>query len=495
MTKEITLPQPILFILYSLQKAGHEAYVVGGAVRDILLDRPLKDWDFTTNATPEQIQAVFPKNFYDNEYGTVGIASEHLFEHMAAEGWTSDAQASDNTWADQIFEVTTFRSETGYTDRRRPDQVTWGTSIDEDMSRRDFTINAMAISVPSKSKDQETAFLNGLLPYAKKEPEITLEVTIIDPYEGAKDLEKNMVRAVGQAGQRFEEDALRMLRAIRFCAKLGFRIEPDTFKAIEAHHELIKYVSFERIRDELLSLLVSPHAADGIIMLAATHLLDHIMPELLPMQGIKQGGHHIYDVWKHSIESLRHCPSTDPIVRLATLLHDVGKPPTVRYQGPRGVTFYGHEVVGARIAKKIAIRLRLSNKDVDRIFTLVRWHMFMYEPKMTDASIRRFIRRVGLENINDMMLLRVSDRKGGGSKATSWRLRELQERIGEQLYEPLSLKDLKINGHDLMEQLKLQPGPMLGKILNTLFDEIIEDTSKNDREYLLSRAKQLIEGL
>jgi tRNA nucleotidyltransferase (CCA-adding enzyme) len=220
-------------------------------------------------------------------------------------------------------------------------------------------------------------------------------------------------------------------------------------------------------------------------------LLQYILPELLPMRGVKQGGHHIYDVWKHSLEALKGCPSSDPIVRLATLLHDIGKPRTVRYQGPRGVTFYGHEVVGARMAKKIGERLRLSNDEVKRLETLVRWHMFVYSPEMTDGAIRRFIKNVGLQNINDMMLLRVGDRKGGGSKATSWRLNELQQRIGEQLYEPMSLKDLTVTGKDVMDTLQIPPSKKVGEILDALFEEVIDDSSKNDRDYLLKRMVEL----
>jgi len=282
------------------------------------------------------------------------------------------------------------------------------------------------------------------------------------------------------------------MRAIRLGAQLGFQIEPKTLKAIRSDSQFITNISWERIKDELFKIIASPYPADGILLLQSSGLLPHILPELIETRDVKQGGHHRYDVWNHSIESLRYCPSSDTIVRFATLLHDIGKPRTAKNQGPRGVTFYGHEVVGAYMVKDIADRLRLSNKQKNKLFTLVRWHMFHYQPEMTNSAIKRLIRRVGRDNINDMMLLRVGDRKGGGSKATSWRLRELQKRIGENLYEPLSLKDLNINGHDLLQELNLQPGPILGKILNQLFEGVMEDQIQNTKPELLQRARTIL---
>ena len=492
---EMTLPQPVLFVLNRIQQAGHEAYVVGGAVRDVLMHRETQDWDFTTDAKPEKIREMFPGSFYDNAFGTVMMPVEALFELMGKNGWQVDeVLKQDGKWQKQVVDMTTYRTEHGYTDKRRPDKVEWGKDVKEDRSRRDFTINAIAIKVGEAEngyQPKKPAPLNGILAFAQREPELVVPVVLVNPYGGREDLEKKLIRAVGEAEKRFGEDALRMMRAIRLGAQLGFGIEAKTQEAIVKQAKLLDDISWERRRDELLKILASDYPAEGIMLLDNSGLLTYLIPELLPMKGIKQGGHHIYDVWKHSIEGLRHCPSTDPLVRLATLLHDVGKPKTVRYEGPRGVTFYGHEVVGARMAERIGKRLRLSTKQVEKLVTLVRWHMFAYDPKMTDAAIRRFIVRVGLENINDMMLMRVGDRKGGGSKATSWRLRELQQRIGEQLYEPMSIKDLKVSGHDAMEVLQIEPGPEIGKILNILFEEVMEDTSKNEREYLLARIKEL----
>jgi putative nucleotidyltransferase with HDIG domain len=442
------------------------------------LGRPTTDWDVATNANPEQIQGLFKHSFYTNTFGSVGLPFEGMLVDMHTSGWKVDSMLRDDpVWKNQVIDVTTYRFEFGYSDKRRPDRVEWGKNLLDDLSRRDFTINALALTVDFEHPN------NGLKTSRISE----IDVELVDPYSGQEDLAKQIIRAVGEPKKRFEEDALRMMRAIRFGAQLKFSIHPDTLRAIQQSASLIKHISWERIRDELLKILKSDYPAEGILLLHNSGLLQYILPELLPMRGVKQGGHHIYDVWTHSLEALKGCPSSDPIVRLSTLLHDVGKPRTVRYQGPRGVTFYGHEVVGARMAKKIGERLRLPNDEVERLVTLVRWHMFVYSPEMTDGAIRRFIRNVGLKNINDMMLLRVGDRKGGGSKATSWRLNELQQRIGEQLYEPMSLKDLKVTGSDVMEVLDIPPSKKVGEILNQLFEEVIEDSSKNDREYLLKR--------
>jgi putative nucleotidyltransferase with HDIG domain len=485
---EVILPQPVLFVLQTLAVHRFEGYVVGGAVRDVLMNRETTDWDFTTNATPEQIGNIFRGTFYDNEFGMVGIAGKHLLAQMRSEGWVVDVEMEKSEiWQKEVLEVTTFRHEYGYTDNRRPDFIVWGKSIEDDVARRDFTINALAFKVG----EIREANLGGSLAMAMKASELKVEVEVIDLYQGQHDITKKLVRAVGQPKERFTEDALRMMRAIRFGAQLGFSIEQETLEAVLSQAHLIELISWERKRDELLKIMASEYPADGIMLLDASGLLQYIIPEMIPMKGVVQGGHHIYDVWQHSVEALRACPSNDVIVRLATLLHDVGKPVTMRKEGPRGVTFYGHEVVGARMVKQIGRRLRLTNKQVDQLWTLVRWHMFVYESDMTDAAIRRFIKRVGVENINDMIMLRIGDRKGSGSKATSWRLRELQERVGEQLYQPLSVKDLAVDGTDVMKTLDIPPGKEVGMILNQLFEEVMEESSKNDREKLIERIREI----
>lgn len=463
---KLTLSSAVVTIVEELGKAGFESYVVGGAVRDILLGRKTTDWDVTTNATPEQILPLFEESFYDNQYGTVMVAGKHLKKQFRLEAGACEDE--------EVFDITTYRSEHGYSDKRRPDRVEWGKTVEEDLKRRDFTINAIALKVddPDHNKDEH-------------------EVELVDPYGGQDDIGGKVIKAVGDPLARFEEDALRMMRAIRIGAQLGFVIEESTMDAIKEKANNLSEISWERIGMEVMKLIASEYAADGVMLLVNTGVAGVVMPELLAMRGVKQAGHHIYDVFTHSVEALRGCPSLDPVVRLATLLHDIDKPTTMKKQGVRGVTFYNHEVAGARTAKAIAARLRLSKKDQDRVFTLVRWHMFSYQPEMTDAAIRRFIRRVGKENIHEMMALRVGDRVGGGSKATSWRLTELQKRIGEQFYEPLSLKDLKISGDGVMKILKIKPGKRVGEILNILFEEIIEDSSLNNEEYLMKRVKEL----
>lgn len=436
---EFKLPQPVSKVLGTLEGAGFKAYVVGGAVRDLLTGVPVTDWDFTTNATPEQIQKLFPDSFYDNRFGTVGVK-----------------------FNEQVLEVTTFRSEAGYSDRRRPDSVSWGKTIADDLKRRDFTINAMALAHGGE---------------------------LIDPYSGQKDLKDRVIRAVGDASRRFSEDALRMMRAIRIASQLGFLIETKTLGAINKNSALIKAISAERARDELLKIIASRFPKEGILLMFNSGLLQYIIPELIATRGVDQAGHHTKDVWNHSLDALAACPSSEPVVRLATLLHDIGKPQVKAGREGKEITFYNHEVVGARMAKAIARRLKLSGKQTDLLWKLVRWHMFQYEPKMTDKAIRRFITRVSRENIARMISLRVGDRVGGGSKASSWRLREFQARIKQVLVKPFTINDLKVDGHDVMEILKIKSGPKVGEVLKKLFAEVLDDAQKNDRDYLLKQIK------
>lgn len=466
----------VVKIVETLQTAGYEAWIVGGAVRDLMIGLPSYDWDVTTNATPEQIQPLFSESFYDNEYGTVKVAGAHIREQFSIEETLIDDS--------MLYDITTYRSESEYSDKRRPDHVEWGKTIEEDLKRRDFTINAIAISIPVSQ-------FSSLPAQAGNPVNTEYECEIVDPYDGQKDIDQKVIRAVGVAIDRFEEDALRIMRAIRLSAQLGFMIEEATLEALKVKVPNLAEISWERIGAEVMKLLATEHAADGVSIMMNTGILKIIIPELLQTKEVKQAGHHIYDVYTHSLEALRNCPSNDPVVRLATLLHDIDKPTVLKHEGPRGVTFFNHEVVGARTAKRIAERLKLSRVDQDRVFTLVRWHMFVYDPKMTDGAIRRFIRRVGKENIHDMMALRIGDRVGGGSKATSWRLTELQKRIGEQFYEPLSLKDMNIDGAEVMKILDIPPSKKVGEILNALFEEILDDSSKNTKEYLEKRVKEL----
>ncbi len=450
-------------VLQKIEESGFQGFVVGGGVRDLLMNASIYDWDFTTNAKPEQIQKIFPESFYDNKFGTVGITAQELADQFNLK---NHSFKEENIKPEDVFEITTFRSEGIYSDKRHPDKVTWGKNLEEDLKRRDFTINAMALSLEKNNWK------------------------IIDPFKGRQDLKNKLIRAVGDPNKRFAEDGLRMMRAIRIATQLNFSLEEKTLQAIVANAALISQISNERIRDELFKIIKSDYPSDGVKMLFSSGLLEFIIPELVRTRGVEQAGHHTKDVWNHSLDSLKESPSKDKIVRLATLLHDIGKPIAYRKQNNK-ITFYGHEVVGEKITRNIAQRLKLSKKDSQRLISLVRHHMFIYTPKMTDKAIKRFIKRVGKENINDMIMLRIGDRKGGGSKATSWRLRELQQRIGELMYSPLEIKDLKVDGRDVMKVLNIKPGPKVGQTLEHLFEEVLEDDQKNNREYLLKRIKEL----
>lgn len=460
---EFKLPEEVLAILNKFREANYEIYIVGGAVRDLLMGREVHDWDFTTNAKPEEILKIIPEGFYNNDFGTVGLATDI-----------------------GVLEITTMRKEGEYKDSRHPDEVSWTDKIEEDLARRDFTINALAL------KFSATAEYLSFEGRGQGEGEYTL----VDPFNGQSDLKNKSLKAVGDPNKRFKEDALRLMRAVRFATQLDFKIEEKTFAAIEENADLLKEISWERIRDELLKILASNHPYEGVSLLKDTGLLEIILPEVTQCFGIVQEGpkhDRIYDIGVHSFLSLKHCPSKDPIVRLATLIHDIGKVETMRVQSDGNVTFYGHDVVGGKLAKQVAQRLRLSNKQIEKVVSLVRWHMFTLDEKQTDSAIRRFIKNVGLENVDDMMALRVGDRLGGGTKtAVSWRMEEFRKRIDQVLEKPFSISDLKINGQDVMETLKIKPGPKVGEILNQLFQEVLEDADKNNREYLLDRIKSLI---
>ena len=454
------IPAHILEIEKKFKEAGFEIYLVGGSVRDMLLKRPVKDWDFTTNATPKEMLQLFPDAFYNNEFGTVGIPLPQLEETEHA----------------GIIEVTTFRTEHGYKDRRHPEKVEWGKTVEEDLSRRDFTINAMALKLKIENEK--------------------LKTIIIDPFDGQKDLQSNSIKAVGDPSQRFKEDALRLMRAIRFATQLGFSIEEDTLKEIINDAPLLAEISKERVRDELMKILASDYPYEGVMLLKNTNLLEYIIPELLEGVGVGQerpGRHHKDDVFTHNVLSLKYCPSTDPLVRFATLIHDIGKPRVAATDEEGYIIFYNHEIAGARVAYEVCERLKCSKKDRAKIVNLVRWHMFTVDENITDSAVRRFIRKVGVENVKDMMDLRVGDRLGGGTQtAESWRLKLFKKRVEEQLAPaPFSINDLAIDGNDIMKELNIKPSRKIGELLQKLFEEVDEDLEKNNKEYLLKRVKEL----
>lgn len=455
------IPGEVTTIYNKLQAAGYEVYLVGGCVRDMLLAKQVKDWDLTTNATPEDMLTIFPSGFYDNTFGTVGIPIEIQGEKA-------------------VVEITTFRTERDYKDGRHPTQVNWGKTIEEDLQRRDFTINSMAMKLDTSSGegDHETAF------------------TLIDPFEGKKDLDEHLIRAVGDAAKRFKEDALRLMRAIRFATQLSFTIDETTWKSIQEDASLLAMISAERIRDELLKILGSNFPYEGIMLLKNAGLLQYILPELLEGIGVSQerpGRHHTTDVFTHNVMSLKYTPSTSPIVRFATLIHDIGKP-RVQGQDAEGyVIFYNHEIVGAQIAFEIANRLHFSKKDRQKIVTLIRWHMFTVDEHITDSAVRRFIRRVGIDNVKDTIDLRIGDRLGSGTQtAESWRLKLFKERIEKELAPgPFSINDLAIDGNDIMKELGIPPSRKVGELLQKLFEEVDENLQLNTRDYLLKRVKEI----
>ena len=453
------LPKQAKELMAKMKKAGFECYAVGGCVRDMMLGKETKDWDFTTNATPEAIQSLFPDSFYDNKFGTVGIP----FDVKGSEKSTFAKATADKP---AIYEVTTYRSEGSYSDYRHPDKIVFGDSLEEDLDRRDFTINALAFD----------------------------GTKIIDKHNGISDLVKKLIRAVGNPEKRFSEDALRMLRAVRLSVQLMFSIEKKTLAAIGINSSLINKISGERIRDELIKILSSRKPAMGIMLLKESGLLKEILPEVEKCFGIEQQSpkrHHIYDVGTHLMKSLEMCPSEDPIVRLATLLHDVGKAVTFKKTAEGVITFYNHEIVGTSIVKNFAQRFHFSKKDSQRLILLVHYHQFTVDARQTDSAVRRFIRNVGIENVADILDLRVGDRLGGGARETSWRLELFKKRLIEVQKQPFSVADLKADGHDVMKIYKTGPGPLVGAVLNMLFEDVVSGKLPNEKEVLLKRIKDL----
>ncbi|MCK5332381.1 HD domain-containing protein [Candidatus Parcubacteria bacterium] len=460
------IPQEIQSILEKIQKEGFEAYIVGGSVRDFLLEKKPKDWDITTNAKPEEIQKIFTKSFYNNTFGTVTVINKD-----------ADDKSLKN------IEITTYRIDTGYSDRRHPDEVKFTPNLKEDLARRDFTINAMALQVKNEKQKAKSSEMLKVKNYE-----------IVDLFGGQEDLKKKLIKAVGEAEKRFSEDALRMLRAVRFSAQLGFEIEKKTFQAMQKNSELLKFVSQERIRDEFQRIILSDRAYEGVELLRTSGLLSYIIPELEQGIGVAQNKHHIYTIYEHCALSLRYCPSKKLEVRLASLFHDIAKPQTKAGTGPDS-TFYNHDYVGAKFARKILSRLKFSNKVVDKVALLVKNHMFYYNvDEVSEAGIRRLIKRVGKDNLKDLMDLRIADRLGSGvPKAKPYKLRHLEYLIEKVSRDPISAKMLMINGQDIMKILKAKPGPKIGAILKVLLSEIIENPKNNTKEYLDKRTKELYE--
>ncbi len=488
MTKiSLDIPNEVSYVTENLQAAGYEAYFVGGCVRDLLLQKQPNDWDVTTNATPDQIQDVFEHTFCENDFGTVGVVNDgvvsqvtrldetivynpYAYEEVSGE---TKEQLDEKARLDslKVVEVTPYRTESVYSDNRRPDEIKFAKTLAEDLERRDFTINALAYDSVSHE--------------------------IIDMYSGIQDLEKQIINTVGDADTRFQEDALRMMRAVRFSAQLGFTINKKVQESIRNNQELLHNISRERIRDEFTKILNTNEPMNALLLAKELHVLDHVSPHLSRGIGVKQNGAHIYDVFEHNIRTMQHGADKEwpMVIRLAGLFHDISKPETRRFSKEKNdYTFYGHEVVGARVTKKALEDLKYPTKIIDKVTTLVRWHMFFSDPdQITLSAVRRIIRNVGPDNVWDLIRLRICDRIGmGRPKEKSYRLRKYVSMMDEAMRSPISVKDLKLNGDEIMEMFDLKPSKKIGYLLKALMSITLETPENNNKEYLVEKVKEYL---
>ncbi|MDP3735270.1 MAG: HD domain-containing protein [bacterium] len=457
------MPQKVVAVSETLTKAGFEAYLIGGCVRDLIMGKVPKDWDLTTSARPEQILELFPGSFYENDFGTVGVVFENLKDINIKDKYIKDITT-------EVIEVTTYRLEAKYSDSRHPDSVTFSDTLADDLKRRDFTVNAIAYDVSRENT--------------------------IDLFHGQEDIKDRVIRAVGDPGERFSEDALRMMRAVRFACELDFSISQETSEAICLHTKSLQNIAIERVRAELIRILESDIPMRGIEFLHELKLLPYIIPELERGIGIEQNQAHKYDVWGHNIRTAQHAADKgwDLDLRIAALFHDIGKPSTRRFAKERNDwTFHGHDVVGSRETRKIMERLKFPVKTIEKVSKLVRWHMFFSDPeKVTLSAVRRMVRNVGEENIWDLMNLRACDRIGTGRpKEQPYRFRKYKSMIEEALRSPTSVKMIAINGDKIMEITGLKPGHKVGYILHAMLEDILDDPTKNTPENLRNRTLEL----
>lgn len=439
------VPAAVEELLDGIHAAGHAGYLVGGSLRDALLGREPADWDLATDALPERLVALFHGAVYENRFGTVAIRR-----------------------GDLVLEVTTFRTEHEYADFRRPHRVEFGTDVGADLARRDFTVNAIAWG---------------------REPVDAGPNRLVDPFDGRGDLEQRVLRAVGDPDARFREDALRMVRAVRLAAALGFEIEPDTLAAIRANAPLVAHLSGERIGAELEKLLATPRPSVGLRLAQETGLLAVIAPELAAQRGIPQNKIPGEDLWDHTLRTVDAAPMSRPVVRLAALVHDIGKPATLS-----DGHFHHHDVVGARLAADWLRRLRLPKAAVDDVAHLVRHHMFWADPTYTDAAVRRFLKRVGARHLDNLFALRRADDIGSGAEPDDPAQAEFRARLDAELAAEAALDRyaLVIDGDDLIRELGLGPGPLLGRILDALVDRVITDPALNERATLMLLAQGML---
>ena len=448
----LTPAASVLDVLARLAADGHEAAIVGGSLRDVLLGREPADWDVATSAPPKAVHGLFPGSSWENRFGTVTVRGE------------------------PEVQVTTYRSESGYSDRRRPDAVRWGTSLAQDLERRDFTINALAWTPEDPTPDPARDAM-------------ALDGHLTDPWGGEADLRAGVLRAVGDPALRFEEDALRLLRAVRFTTRLGLQLDAATERAIRRHAPNAAHLSGERVRDELGAWLRAgdPPPSRYLALAESLDLLAPILPELAALRGVPQDKVLPGDALDHSLRTVDALPATDPILRLAGLLHDLGKA-TTRRDGH----FYGHEVVGAELTAMVLDRLRLPREQAARIIRIIRQHMFAYDPSWTDAAVRRFVKRVTRPLVDDLFALRRADTAASGAREPAHGgLDELARRIATQESAPLDQRALALDGDDLMGELGLDPGPAIGSLLASLLERVLDDPALNEREALLRIAREL----
>ena len=448
-TLEARIPPDVRALMGVLRAAGHDAFVVGGSIRDVMLGHEPLDWDLTTDADPDRLRALFPGARYENRFGTVVVTRDGV-----------------------EYEITTYRTERDYDDHRRPTNVAFGATLAEDLARRDFTVNAMAFGHAAADADGSPARLE-------------------DPHGGRLDLDARLLRAVGDPDARFGEDALRMLRAVRLESMLGFSIDPPTLAAVSRHAPEASHLAGPRIGAELLLLLGAGSPGPGLRRLEATGLLAATIPELAAQRGIPQAKIPGDDLWDHTVRTVEAARPTR-LARVAALLHDVGKPATFA-EG----RFHRHDVVGAGMADTVLERLAVTRELRERVVRLVRHHMFSYELTWSDAAVRRFIQRTGADLLDDLFDLRAADDAGSGVAADGPRVTDLRRRCREQLDArvPLRREDLAIDGNDVVAELGLAPGPRLGRILDRLTERVVDDPSLNERRRLLDLARAIDRNL